>query len=259
MAKKYKLGLVLSGGGVKGIAHAGAILALEEFGLKPDIIAGTSAGAIAAVMYASGITPSSMARLFKTKKSNQLVTVKIPGTGFLSLERFQEFLEECVGVEMLEDLPIPVRVVASDLDHGHSVVFKSGKLSDRVMASASVPIVFSPKEIDGVHYVDGGVFKNFPVGVIREECEKVIGINVSPLVSSEYKMNLTGIADRVYNFMFRANTIDEREKCDVLVETKDALHYGTFNLSKSHDIFRLGYKVTKAELKKNGHLLLQED
>ena len=73
----------------------------------------------------------------------------------------------------MEDLPIPVRVVATDLDHGKSVVFTKGRLAERVMASSTIPIVFVPTEIDGVHYVDGGIFCNFPVSAIREDAKKL--------------------------------------------------------------------------------------
>ena len=91
------------------------------------------------------------------------------------------------------------------------------------------------------------MFKNFPVSVIRRECSKVIGINVSPLVASEYKQTILDIAQRSYEFMFRANTMLERRRCDLLVEVGDALKYGTFDLERLDDIFALGYDaMTKA-------------
>lgn len=82
----------------------------------------------------------------------------------------------------IEDLQIPLVVVATDLDNGESHEFRSGPIVEAVTASCSIPIIFSPVVINGVHYVDGGLFHNFPVSIIREECERIIGVNVSPLI-----------------------------------------------------------------------------
>ena len=246
--RKYKIGYVLSGGGVKGLAHAGALQALEEFGFKPDVIAGTSAGAIAAVLYASGMTPQSILDTFKSRAFTDFVSPSMPKAGFLSLDKFQVLLKKIVPYANIEDLPIPVCVVASDLDHGRSVVFRDGALPERVAASASVPIVFKPTVIDGVHYVDGGVFRNFPVREIRNECKRIIGVNVSPLVPTEYNQNFIGIAERSYNFMFRANTIEDRKLCDLLVETPSALQFGTFDMSQLDDLYKLGYESMAEQL-----------
>ncbi|MBP5318256.1 MAG: patatin-like phospholipase family protein [Paludibacteraceae bacterium] len=247
---KYTLGYSLSGGGVKGLAHAGALKALEEYGLRPQVISGTSAGAIAAVMYSAGMKPAEILKVFKSRAFNDFVAPTLPTSGFLSLEKFQKLLQTLIPYANLEDLPIPVRILASDLDHGKSVVFDSGSLPERVAASASVPIVFMPTRIDGVYYVDGGVFRNFPVKEIRKDCARVVGINVSPLVPDNYKRNFLGIADRAYNFMFRANTLEDRKLCDVLVETPSALQFGTFDMRKLDDLFNLGYQAMMEQLER---------
>ena len=106
-------------------------------------------------------------------------------------------------------------VVATDLDNGESHEFDSGPIVEAVTASCSIPIIFSPVVINGVHYVDGGLFHNFPVSIIRDRCERVIGVNVSPLVPQKYKQTIFHIAERSYHYMFRANTLEDREMCDV--------------------------------------------
>ena len=83
-----------------------------------------------------------------------------------------------------------VAVVATDLDNGESHEFRSGPIVEAVTASCSIPIIFSPVVINGVHYVDGGLFHNFPVSIIREECERIIGVNVSPLIPQKYKQTI---------------------------------------------------------------------
>ena len=138
-----------------------------------------------------------------------------------------------------------MRVVATDLDKGQSVTFTSGKLVEPIVASCSFPVLFSPKVIDGVHYVDGGVLKNFPVSTIRNECDKVIGINASPLVADKYKQSILNVATRSYNFMFKANIFYDKELCDLLIEPVDMGNYETFDVDKGREIFELGYRSTK--------------
>lgn len=255
MSKKYKLGVALSGGGAKGFAHAGALRALEEFGCKPDVIAGTSAGAIAGVLYSAGYTPKDICSLFQKKGFADFTQLTIPKAGFFNPNKFIEFLRRKIPYANIEDLPIPMRVVSSDLDNGVVKVFTEGSLPERVMASSTVPIVFPPTVIDGVHYVDGGVFCNFPVEAIRKECEIVIGINVSPLAPTEYKKNVIEIALRAFNFMFRANSKESGKLCDILVEMPTVLQYETFSLNQVHEIYKLGYEETKKILQQHSHLL----
>ncbi|MEG1615733.1 MAG: patatin-like phospholipase family protein [Bacteroidales bacterium] len=241
LEKKYKLGLALSGGGAKGFAHCGALKAMEEFGLEPDVIAGTSAGAVVGALYAAGNSPVEISKMFIGKEFTNFVKILIPKAGFFDHTPFLSFMDKYLHAKTFDELKIPLYVVASDLDHGKSVVFSSGELGPRLLASCSVPVIFNPVEIDGVHYVDGGIFRNFPVSPIRPLCEKVIGINVSPLMSPEYKHNMIQIAQRSYHFMFKANSFEDKELCDILVEVEEAQQYSTFDLENIGDIFKIGY------------------
>ncbi len=248
MSKKYKLGLTLSGGGAKGFAHAGALKAMEEAGIRPDVISGTSAGAIVGSLYSSGQSPEKICQIFKEKDFNNFIELTIPRSGLFGTADFIKFLDENLLVKTFEQLSIPLYVVATDFDNGKSVAFSSGDLTKRVMASACVPIFFKPLEIDGIHYVDGGIFNNFPVSVIRESCDKVIGINVSPLITDKYSKTIVGVAERSYHFMFRANTLEEKKLCDVLVEVEEAMQFRSFDLKNVDKIFQLGYNAMKTAL-----------
>lgn len=254
MNKKYHLGIALSGGGSKGFAHAGALKALEEAGYKPDIIAGTSAGAITAALYSAGYTPIEICKLFENKGFRNFTQITIPTAGFFSPQRFIEYLRSKIPYKNIEDLPIPVRIVSTDLDNGVIKVFSEGSIAERVMASCNVPVVFPPMQIDGVHYVDGGVFCNFPVSVIRQDCDVVMGINVSPLAATQYKQTLLDIANRSFDFMFRANTKEDGKLCDVLIEMPEVLKYDTFNLDSIAEIYDLGYQQTKKVLEEQSFL-----
>ena len=255
MSYKYKLGIALSGGGVKGFAHAGALKAIEEFGIRPEIISGTSAGAIVGAMYASGLPPEKIIEIFRNRYINNFIEFTLPKAGLFGTAGFIKFLDENIPVKTFEELKIPLFVVATDFDHGKSVIFSSGDLINKVMASACVPVFFKPITIEGINYVDGGLFMNFPVSVIRKECEKVIGINVSPLIADKYSKSIIGVVERTYHYIFRANTILEKRLCDILVEVEEAMQFKVFDLDKVDQIFELGYQVMKSKLEQKTDIL----
>lgn len=238
----YRLGVALSGGGARGFAHVGALKALEEAGMKPDVIAGVSAGAVAAVMYAAGVPLDEMLSLFTSTKFTDFARPSlIHGDGMFSLMRFKQFIEEATGIDRLENLRIPTYVGVTDLDHGEPAEFHEGPLGERVVASCSIPIVFSPVEIDGIHYVDGGVLRNLPAWIIREKCETLIGINVSPLRTFEYKKSFLDIGMRTYNLMAKANQQQDMDICNHVIITPELIHYQVFNLKDIHKAYLSGY------------------
>lgn len=240
----YRLGVALSGGGARGFAHVGALKALEEAGMKPDVIAGVSAGAVAAVMYAAGVPLDEMLSLFTSTKFTDFARPSlIHGDGMFSLMRFKQFIEEATGIDRLENLRIPTYVGVTDLDHGEPAEFHEGPLGERVVASCSIPIVFSPVEIDGIHYVDGGVLRNLPAWIIREKCETLIGINVSPLRTFEYKKSFLDIGMRTYNLMAKANQQQDMDICDHVIITPELIHYQVFNLKDIHKAYLSGYSA----------------
>jgi len=250
--KPYKIGIALSGGGIKGLCHAGVLKALEEHNIKPDIISGVSAGSVVGALYADGYSPDEIAALFEDISFRQMTKLRIPSGGFFKMDVFRHFISKKLRAKTFEELSIPLRVVATNLDNGQSVTFSTGHLVDPIIASCSVPVLFSPQIIDGVNYVDGGVLKNFPVSTIRNDCERVIGINASPLVAAEYKLSVLSVASRSYHFMFKANILHDIELCDLLIEPVDMGNYDTFDVNKGREIFELGYLSTK-QLLTNKH------
>ncbi len=243
LLKKYKLGLALSGGGAKGFAHLGVFKFLEECSLRPDIISGTSAGALAGVLFADGHSSTEIAELFTGKEFSEFARPQIPKSGLFEMNRMRSFLHRHLRAKYFEELKTPLVVMATNLDKGESHAFKNGPLIDAIVASCSMPIIFSPVDIDGSHFVDGGLFRNFPVSTIRNECQRVIGVNVSPLIPQKYKQTIWGIAERSYHYMFRANTLEDRLLCDILIETSEALGYKTFDLENVSSIATIGYNA----------------
>jgi len=247
-SKKYYLGLALSGGGARGFAHPGALKAIEDFGLRPEIICGTSSGAIAGVLYADGYTPEEIIGLFVGREFREFVDIQVPVTALLGTSSFRRFLKKHLRAKNFEDLQIPVKIVATNLDEGKSVIFDKGPIIDPLIASCSIPIIFNPVSINGALHVDGGVCQNFPVSPIRSQCDKIIGVNVSPLVPKKYNKTIMHIAERSYHYMSKSNTLLDRTLCDVLVEITDLAYFKTFDLVNSEKIFKIGYDTSRQAL-----------
>lgn len=245
---KYNIGLSLSGGGAKGFAHIGALKALTERGIRPDIIAGTSAGSIAGAFYAAGVSPERTMRLFVEENLKDFVHFTLNGKSFLKYDGFAEFLERSLPVRYFEDLKIPLYVVASNFDTGEYEVFSEGELIPRLLASCTIPVIFPPIKINGMRYVDGGLFMNLPVTPIRDICETVIGINVSPYLTNDDKENMIYVAAKSFQYIFNANTAAERQLCDILLEIKDMESYNIFDLHSAKKIYHIGYRQMRALL-----------
>ncbi|MCU4163118.1 patatin-like phospholipase family protein [Carboxylicivirga caseinilyticus] len=206
-----KIGLVLSGGGAKGLAHIGVIKVLEEAGIRPDYIAGTSMGSIIGGLYASGYTPDEMDSIVRNIDWSVVLSDMVPLTDVVPIEkndynRFQlefditkdgltmpsgmvrgqrisELLSQLTwhvsDIENFDDLPIPFRCVAADLIKGKTHIFDSGDLMTAMRSSMAIPSVFTPVILDSMYLVDGGVLDNFPVSTaIKMGADIIIGVNV---------------------------------------------------------------------------------
>ena len=246
--RKFQIGYALSGGFIKGFAHLGVMQALLEHDIRPDIISGVSAGALAGVFYADGNEPHKVLDYFSGHKFQDLTKLVIPKVGLFALGEFIDFLKSNLKAQKLEDLKLPLIITATDLDHGRSMHFHKGNIAERVAASCCMPVLFTPVKIGNTHYVDGGLLMNLPVSTIRNECEKVVAVNVSPLMAEKYKMNIVSIAMRSYHFMFRANTFPERDNCDLLIEPYNLEGYSNTELEKAEEIFEQGYNTASEVL-----------
>lgn len=246
----YKLGLALSGGGARGFAHAGVLKALEEADMVPDVIAGVSAGSIAGVLYASGLKPEEILELFAHLKFTDLCRLHLSNGGILDMGRFRQFLMKALkGKDRLEDLDIPMYIGATDFDNGVPAVFSSGSIAERVAASCSIPIAFSPVRIDGVNYVDGGVLRNLPAWTIRDKCIHLIGVDCSPLGNEKFSSrSMLDIAFRSFRLIAKSTVPYDRQLCDLVIDTPDIAHYRTFNLKDIRKCYQSGYDSARRAL-----------
>ncbi|MBV6653736.1 MAG: patatin-like phospholipase family protein [Mameliella sp.] len=250
MSKPYQLGLALSGGGARGIAHIGVLQALDDYGIKPDILAGTSAGAIAAALYASGKSPSEMLALVKEASLFKLFKVGLPYAGLTKHTYLLERLQETISEDSFEALNIPCHIAITNLQTGACEIKKRGRLFDVIAASSAIPLIFQPVEIDDQQYVDGGLLANMPVAAIRDEATFVVGVNVMPTVTAEKGAlkNVFGIAQRCFDLSLLANTQPSIDLCDLLIEPREIRKYTILNLNKYQEIHDIGYAAMEAKI-----------
>ena len=257
-AKKYDLGVAFSGGGAKAAAHCGALQAMKEYGVKPQIVSGTSAGSLVAAFYSAGYEPKEMIELFLGMSFfKDIVTPCKPRGGLFDTSPLLELIRTRLPFKNFEDLPIPVLAVAADMDHGRAKVFSRGELAPRLVASCSIPIVLKPMVISGVHYVDGGVFQNLPIPCIRKLCKKVIAFSVRSMEEEQYKDNLLFTATRAYNMMFMSKMIEDSKLADTLIELNTG-NCSVYDVSRGPELFFSGYRETCAALEADGYERIME-
>ena len=247
--KQYNIGLALSGGGVRGFAHIGALRALEDVGIKPDIIAGVSAGSIVASFYASGLSADEIFEIFGNIDMSKFLQVDISKSGFLKLDKLRKFIAKKLPVNNIEELSIPTIIAATDIKNQQEKAFTSGNISERVIASCSIPLLFKPVKIDNSYYVDGGVMHNLPSFYLRSLCDIVIGINVSPSKLGPIKMDVRSLAYRTYKIMTLRNVGADKLLCDMLVDIVSIQGHSTFDTKAAKRIAQQGYFETMKILK----------
>lgn len=247
--KKYKTGIVLSGGGARGFAHLGALQALHENNIFPEIISGVSAGAIVGAFYAHGMSPIDIMELLKTKGILNYSKFNLPVNGFLSLSGLINVIKENIPVDKIEDLEKPAIFTATNLQTGIAERFEKGKICNIVAASSCIPILFSPINIGEYQYVDGGVFDNFPAAPIRELCDRLIGINISPINESNDFGSMAKIATRIFQLSVNATSQQGISMCDLVIEPKGLSAYGILDSSAADALFDLGYDAAIQQLK----------
>jgi len=175
-----RLGLALGGGAARGFAHIGVIQVLEEAGIRPDLVVGTSAGSLVAALYAHGKTSAELANLALTMDEGSITDWAFPSRGLIRGEALARFVREQTGHTLIEKMKMPLGIVATDLDSGAGMLFQRGDTGTAVRASSSVPAVFQPVKIGEREYVDGGLVSPVPVRYARQMgAEMVIAVDIS--------------------------------------------------------------------------------
>lgn len=241
MKSDYKIGLVLSGGGARGIAHLGVVKALSELGIKPEIISGTSSGAILGAFLAGGFTPERIMEFIREQKIMSSLRFAMSRVGLFKMDNAIKLYAQYLGHDTFEKLNIPLIVSATDLITGKSVYFSKGELFTPVMASSAIPALFQPVKYEGMVLVDGGLLNNLPAEPLQDRCDFVIGVHCNPIGRAEKLGNVRRVLERTFLFSVY-NTIRSRiELCDLFIEPKELTNFRVFDVSKSEKIFKAGY------------------
>jgi NTE family protein len=243
-SKKYEYGLVLSGGGARGFAHIGAIKALHENGIRPEIISGVSAGAIVGAFYADGHEPEEILTFFSGTGLFRFFQMQLPKRGLFRISGLGKIMKKHLRSQTFEELKIPLYVTLCDLNHGESVFVNAGSLKKTVLASASIPGLVSPMLIDGITYVDGGVLNNLPIKPIKDQCESIIGIHVNHTSYVKDIQSIASIIERSFHLSTSRNIKMKSRECDIFIEPEKLSEFGIMDVGKYQTIYQIGYEKT---------------
>lgn len=215
-----RIGLALGGGAARGFAHIGVIQVLEEAGIRPTLVAGTSAGSLVAAIYASGKTGAQLQHVADTMEEAAIAdwTLPIFSRGMLRGEALARYVNTQVGAKLIENMPLPLGIVATDLNSGQSMLFQRGDTGTAVRASSSVPGVFQPVKISGREYVDGGLVSPVPVRAARSMgAELVIAVDISSPPEGNLAGGTLEILMQTFSIMGKSINSLELKDADVVV------------------------------------------
>ncbi|WP_137921882.1 patatin-like phospholipase family protein [Hydrogenophaga sp. 2FB] len=215
-----RLGLALGGGAARGFAHVGVIQVLEQNGIRPDFVAGTSVGSMVAAMYASGKTATELEATALSMEEAMLTDWALPifGRGVLRGEALTRYVRQAVGGKLLENMKIPLGVLATDLATGQGVLFRRGDAAQAVRASSAVPGVFAPVNITGRDYVDGGLVAPVPVRQARDMgAEVVLAVDISSAPEGNSAVGSVQVLLQTFAIMGQSINRHELAGADVVV------------------------------------------
>lgn len=218
--KAPRVGLVLGGGAARGFAHVGVIQVLEEAGIKPDLVVGTSAGSLVAAIYASGKTGAQLQQIAVDMEEATLTDWALPifGRGMLRGEALARYVNGLVGNRPIDQLPTPLGIVATDLQSGEGILFRRGDTGMAVRASSAVPSLFQPVKIGTREFVDGGLVAPVPVGYARQMgAELVIAVDISNQPQSNVADGAIQVLLQTFSIMAKSINAYELRDADVVV------------------------------------------
>jgi NTE family protein len=237
-----KIGLVLSGGGARGVAHAGVIKALVEKGVTISRISGTSAGSIVGALFAYGYSGDEILNILKQLSMFRAVRPAWTWAGLLTMDGLRELLFKYMPENNFSNLKIPLHVTATEIQKGETHYFTSGELIPAIVSSCSVPAVFNPLTYGGGTYVDGGLLDNLPSRCIRDECDFLIASSCNPISRNFDAKNLKAIIERSLLMAISANTMISKKLCDKIIEPQKLDQFSSFEIAKAQEIFDIGYQ-----------------
>jgi len=216
-----RIGLALGGGAARGFAHVGVIQVLEEAGIRPAMVAGTSAGSLVAAFYASGKSGKQLQHVAETMEEAAFADWTLPlfNRGMLRGDALARYVNGQVGSRLIEDFPLPLGIVATDLNSGQSMLFQRGDTGTAVRASSAVPAVFQPVRISGRDYVDGGLVSPVPVRAARQMgAELIIAVDISSPPDGNLAGGTLDVLLQTFSIMSKSINYFELREADIVVQ-----------------------------------------
>lgn len=241
-------GLVLSGGGARGYAHLGVLTALNEQGIYPDMISGTSAGAIAGVLYADGYKPDDILTILGKNSRFDFLSLAVPKYGFLRMSGMISLLRETLRAKTFGELRVPFYAAVTNLNKAYAEYFSSGELIPAVIASASIPVLFRPVIINNTYYVDGGVLDNMPICPIEDKCSFLIGSYVNYIGEVNNFSTIVSVAERAFHLSVMKGLAAKIERFNIYIEPRGLNNYNTFDQGKAAELYELGYNAAMEKI-----------
>jgi len=242
-----QIGIALSGGGYRSVAHAGVLQFLKEINLPISHVSGTSAGAVVGALYAAGKSPQEILTVFKETALFEISYLQWAGPGLLNTPQFRESLEPYFEQDDFSCLELPLFVVATDLLVGEEVVLHTGSIVDSILASAAFPGIFSPIEQGDRLLADGGIFNNIPADVLSDKVDWVIGSDVNPINSLKQNdiQNTYDVLKRTVELATRMHSVHQREFCEVFLTPMDVINFPMFRSENADELFIIGYREAR--------------
>jgi NTE family protein len=242
---RYRLGIVLSGGGSRGLAHAGVLRALAENGIEPDCIAGTSAGALVGALYASGRDMAEVLRFFDDVNPFRFSRLALNKPGVIDSEKILGSFRQWFPEDSFEALARPLSVTGTDLVSGQLEIWSAGPLVRPLLASSSVPFVISPTHVDGRLFSDGGIVNNFPVEPLVGLCDRILGVYATPLsMPAESDLDSTlAVTQRALEIGMYHASKRKFHYADLVLSPAGLTPFDTFDLKRHAEIAEIGYRA----------------
>lgn len=245
-----RVGLVLSGGGARGFAHIGVLKALHEKGIQPEFVSGASMGSIIGALIANGYSVEEMVAISNEKGNLKMFEMSKPVLSLASHKPVRKILAKLLP-ETFEELKMPMHISTTNLTTGKNVLFSKGPLYDVLLASSSIPVVFKPIEIDGDLYVDGGLTKNFPAEVLKNECDFLIGSHVNFIDKRVDLKSIKDVSERCFRIAIYNTVREDVKLCDLYINPAEVRKYGTLDFKHIPEIIEIGYHETMKELEEH--------
>ncbi len=246
-----KVGLVLSGGGIRGIAHLGVLKAMEEKNIRVSIISATSAGAMIGALYSHGYRPEFILEKIISTRFFKVLKPAWSLQGMLNMDKIGNLLLEFLPENDFSSLKIPLIIAATNLQKGVTEYFDSGELIAPVLCSSCIPVVFNPVKFNENLYIDGGVLNNLPVQPLTSRSDFIIGSHCNPIDDNYQRGGFKTLIERTMLMAINGNVKISKPMCDILIEPPELKKFGGFELSKAKKIFAIGYEAAIESIEKD--------